>query len=227
MLDTWKNNRTFAFLLLMGGLSVIIAGVFFMNQSKDMHELEAQIAEAQSETSQIERQSQEAKAEASQKARRAAIEATGLDPVIVEDDVEDARDFFTPGFSWTSSGEYNSAREHFINTLGEDNVLTEEYIPEDITIETEDGTLSYIDHMGVKYEVETMNITPLLVEGEQTVRYLAIIQFYMYEESEDLTNTSALTPTFAVVEFTMSGPEGQRQVSEVDAWGGFGTETRE
>lgn len=227
MLETWKNNRTFAFLLLMGGLSVIIAGIFFMNQSRDMYELEAQIAEAQSERSQVVRESEEARAEASQEARKAAIEATGLDPVIVENDEKYARDFFTPGFSWTSSGEYNSAREHFIEMLGEDNVLTNEYIPEDITIETEDGTLSYIDHMGVKSEVETMNITPLFVEGEQSVRYLAIIQFYMYEGSEDLTNKSVLTPTFAVVEFTMSGAEGHRQVSEVDAWAGFGTETRE
>lgn len=184
MLETWKNNRTFAFLLLMGGLSVIIAGIFFMNQSRDMYELEAQIAEAQSERSQVVRESEEARAEASQEARKAAIEATGLDPVIVENDEKYARDFFTPGFSWTSSGEYNSAREHFIEMLGEDNVLTNEYIPEDITIETEDGTLSYIDHMGVKSEVETMNITPLFVEGSKAYAILPLSSSICMKEAK-------------------------------------------
>lgn len=227
MIHTLKENRGLTLFLLGGGVLLIIMAYFYLQQAAEIQTLEEKKAEVATALSDAEYEVSEQQAALEDARNQATIDATGLDPSVVANDREVAQAFFEPAFSWTNASEYNTVRDHYDESLGDGNSFTDVYLPEDVTIETEDGELSYIDHEGVRTQVGNMIITPLEVAGDQRIRYMAIVEFYMHLEPEDLTNTSALDASHAVIEFTVGGPEGSRAVSEVDAWSGFSSSVNE
>lgn len=227
MIHKFKNNRMLVLTVLGGGLLLIIMGIFSMRQSSELSDIETEHAELEASLSEAEQDMAAKQAELNQQKTDATIQATGLDPNMVSADTEIATDYFSPAFSWTNGEEYNTVRDRYEEDLGSNNAFTDTYLPEDTTIDTNDGELMYIDYKGVRTQINNMIITPLFVEGDQRIRYMAIAEFYMHLESEDLANTSALDASHAVIEFTMAGPEGSRSISEVDAWSGFASSINE
>lgn len=227
MIHNLKNNRVLVLSVFAGGILLIIMGFFYMQQSSEISALEAERAEVGATLTEAERTILERDAVVNQEKTEATVEATGLNPDIINADRAEVETFFEPAFSWTNGEEYNSVRSSYDDILGDGNSFTDTYLPEDVTIETDDGELMYIDHQGIRTQMGNMIVTPLISEADNRIRYVAIVEYFMHLEAEDLANTDALDASHAVIEFTVSGPEGSRMVSEVDAWTGFTSSVNE
>lgn len=207
--------------VLATGMMLVVVSVTLVTGGQEAAELEARHAELSALLSDTDRSIAEKQAALDADKKDAVIEASGLDPSLIGIDTTAATQYFAAAFNWTSGAEYDEARERYDESLGEGNSFTQTYFPENTKIETSDGELNFIDFQELRTKMDDMVIVPTVADGDR-IRYVAFVQYFMFKDEQDTNNTNALTPSNAIIEFTASGdPDGERTVSEVEAWAGF------
>lgn len=164
----------------------------------------------------------ELEVERDKKQNEVVLKETGLDFEMIRQDVQSAESYFKQAFTWSNGGEYDRTRDEYIKSLGKDNSFTKSYLPENIKIDTDDGDLSYIDANSLKSMFSNMSVTPMASEGD-SIRYTAIVEYYVYTSEKDINNLDALAPSNAIIMFTVSKGDDGRTVGEVKAWNGTST----
>lgn len=221
LIDALKENKTLATALLASVVLLAMTAIVIGNARSERAELSVSHQQLEQELTNLRQNIEKAEISRTQEKNDVVLDVTGLDPKLVVTDTTLAEAFFGPAFSWTNGKEYETVRQTYIDALGEGNSFTKTYLPADTVIDTNEGPLSYIDHTGLKMELDAIEIVPLTAEGVR-IRYVAIVRYFPYKDSRDLTNTAALAPSQAIVRFTISGNEDEsRRVSEVEAWSGF------
>lgn len=224
MLSKIKDNPVVLYLILGGGMLLVVMGVTLWNHAGDKQELKEKHTALSSELNGIEHDIAVRQAEIDDKKMKVIQEVTGLDPELVSIDKNAAKKYFKPAFSWKNADDYNQVRKDYIASLGKGNSFTKTYLPPDTVIETNDGELSYIDHKNLKVTMHSVRVVPLTAVGD-SVRYVAFIKYFMHKDSNDLANTDALEPSEAIIEFTATGDSSNRHVTEVSARAGFSSST--
>lgn len=216
-----KNSDPKPFYLILGG-GILAAVMFFtlLSGSVERAELEDRYTKLENKLGQLDRSIAEKQVVNDNEKNESIVEATGLDPKVISSDAMIAEKYFSGAFNWTSGAEYDSARDNYNESLGSGNSFTTNYMPENIKIEVSDGELSYIDFKELKSKMDEIFVVPITAEGDH-VRYAAFVRHYMHKDTRDLNNLSALTPSEAIIEFTVAGSGADRTVSEVEAWLGF------
>lgn len=218
-----KENKVLMGLII--GMIVLFAFFTFqiVSQNGAIKEAKAERSALHGEILKLEREIAKREGVLKDQKNEVIVETTGLDPQLVEKDKPVVEKFFEPAFNWSNWQEYENARQHYMKQLGKDNSFTKTYLPPDTIIETNDGALAFIDYKKLKAKMDDIEIVPLTAEGDR-VRYVAFLTYYMYKDEKDLVNLSALEPSKAIVQFTVSNDssaESGRKVSEVEAWAGF------
>lgn len=206
---------------LAAGMAVVVVGGSLLVGGGEVSELADQHEALSAQLAELDQHIAEKQTANDAEQKEAVIEATGLDPALIAVDRTAATSYFGAAFNWSSGAEYDQARENYETSLGEGNSFTETYFPENTKIETSSGELNFIDFESLRTKMDDMVVVPTVAEGNR-IRYVAFVQYYMFKDAEDTNNTDALTPSNAIIEFTASGdPDGERTVSEVEAWSGF------
>lgn len=213
-------NKSALIATAVTGVLTLALGVNTFSAVSALDDVEAKQAAASSEMAKLDRSVAEKQATRDTEQKQVIKDVTGLDIGLVDADRDVASEFFMPAFNWADAKGYNAARTQFAERLGDGNSFTKTYMPEDLTIDTDDGKLSYIDFKEVRSEWDGMVVTPLTAEGNR-IRYVGVVRHYMYAGDGDIQNKDALKPSEAVVTFTVSGEASERNVSEVEAWAGF------
>ena len=219
-----KNFKSKQSLIIIGvsvSLFVFLL-ILCITTSSKIGSLQASIKDVNNQISDIQSQIDAKNDSDSLQKTQTIIEATGLDPRLVEKDSETAVVFFEDAFTWTSGAEYDAVRQSYIDKLGAGNSFTTNYLAPDVKIDTNDGPLSYIDNSSLKSFYDSMVVVPLTAEGSR-IRYAGFVKYYMVKDKKDLANKNALTASEAIIKFTISGDGDVRTVSEVEAWPGFNT----
>lgn len=217
--DKNSDPKPFYF-ILAGGILLVAMSFTLMSGSNERAELSDRHDELENRLGQLDRSIAKKQAETDVQKNESIVEATGLDPKVITSDAIIAEDYFNDAFNWTSGSEYDSARDAYNKSLGSGNSFTASYMPEDTKIERSDGKQSYIDFKNLKSRMDGIFVVPITAEGER-VRYAAFVRHYMHTDAQDLNNLEALTPSEAIIEFTVAGSGSDRTVSEVEAWSGF------
>lgn len=207
--------------MLAAGMVLVAVSFTLASGGKEVEALENRHAELSGKLAELDVSIAEKQSAQDSQKKEAVIEASGLDPSLINIDTDAATEYFGAAFNWSNGSEYDLARAKYDESLGKGNTFTKTYFPENTKIPTADGEVNFIDFKEMRAQMEGMVIVPLTAEGER-VRYVAFVRYYMFKDAEDVNNTDALTPSDAIIEFTASGdPDGERTVSEVEAWAGF------
>lgn len=207
--------------MLVAGFTMVAVSFTLVTGGKEVSELETRHAELSAQLGDFDRSIAEKQTMIDGEKKEAVIEASGLDPSLIAIDTTAATSYFGAAFNWTSGAEYDNARDMYNESLGEGNSFTASYFPENTKIALSDGEANFIDFQELRTKMDDIVIVPTVAEGDR-IRYLAFVQYFIFKDVQDTNNTAALTPSHAIIEFTASGdPDGERTVSEVDAWSGF------
>ncbi|WP_078598689.1 hypothetical protein [Evansella clarkii] len=220
MIEYMKNNRSLLISVVGGAVMFVLVGFSLWSQISEKKELEEKQASLANELHAVEMNIAERQADLDVEKKSTIKKATGLDPDLIQIDTEAAKAYFEPAFNWKSGSDYDEARKRYIESLGEDNLFTETYLPPDTKVETEDDLISYIDFKNIKASMGDIFVVPMTAEGDR-IRYVAFVHYFMHQTNNDLVNTEALERSQAIIEFTAAGSEGERWVTEVTARAGF------
>ena len=159
----------------------------------------------------------EVKRHAEQQVRNEVIyQTTGINPQTVQADTTLVQEFITPAFSWVDGEEYNEARSHYGDLLGENSSFVNVYLAPNIEI---DGH-SYIDVFELKSELVGVELFAL--DGvDNTMEYLAVVDFFMYKDSAELSDRNKLQKSTALINISVVGEGDERTVMSMDAKPGF------
>lgn len=154
-----------------------------------------------------------------QKVRNEVIyRTTGIHPETVLKDTTLFRDFVEPAFTWSSGEEYDVMRDEYIKQLGQDSPFVSVYLAENLKVDDH----NYIDVNNLKSTMSSVDIYPL-VERDGTMEYMGVVDYYLYNEADDLVGQGAQSTTTskAIVKFTVNGEGDGRTVSNIRADAGF------
>lgn len=206
--------------ILGTGMAVMVLAFTLITGGNEVSSLQDRHDELKSTLAGLDRAIAEKQVAIDAEKNEAIVEVTGLDPKQILSDTDSANRFFAPAFTWTSGSAYDAARDAFIESLGESNSFTKSYMPENTKIDSDDGELNYIDFKEIKSYMDGLVIVPMTMD-EGRIRYVGIVNYYVYKDAQDLNNLSVLAPSSAIIEFTVADTDGNRTVSEVEGRAGF------
>lgn len=175
------------------------------------------------------------------------IEESGYLAHLREADTKLVVDFFERAFTWSGDAEYEEARAHYTEQLGEGNSFVEVYLGKDKAVfeiqanrEAEVNLLEEVDEQNLKSdgvfetEIATKNIAKSnksltskmdaveivpLHANRNVIHYIGFITYYIGNEDEVLSkNKTKLNSDTAIVEFSIVDTENGREVDDVEAW---------
>ena len=157
------------------------------------------------------------KRHAEQEVRNEVIyQTTGIHPETVRLDKVIAQDYLNPAFTWVSGEEYNEARTLYIDRLGESNPFVDTYLAPNLEV---DGH-NYIDLHELKSQLRDIEMYALN-SVDNTMEYLAVVNFVMYNEAAELAAQNNAPNSKALIKLTVVGSGDDRTVFKVDAKPGF------
>lgn len=208
-----EEHRQLSFLLFSIASLIFAVGSLFIGGSDQ--DVQADLAD---ELADLNNQLAVTTREQEEQVNAIIYEQTGVNPGDVDEDRALATEFFTPAFNWRSGEEYNTARNEYIDRLGEDSTFVQTYITENREVEG----YNYIDLYDLGAKFESMSVYAL-AEHDGAIEYIGIVRYYMLQNEEDLANTGELSGSQAIIRFRVNeGAEGSdRYISNITAYPGF------
>lgn len=186
---------------------------FFGGVSNDLSTLESEVTSLENDLA--------VKRDGIQKDKENIIyKTTGIRPYQIRDDLKYFEEYIKPAFEWVDGETYNESREKYVKDLGEKSSFVDTYLIENIEI---DG-YTYVDVNDIKSKYVKTELYPLQnSDSDKVIDYLGVVQFYVYEEEQDLKGLSRLPLNKAFLRFTMEDSESgdERVVRKLSAESGF------
>lgn len=221
IIDYIKQDRVVYVVFGISVLFLVIFGYSYLNAKSEREALLSSEVDLISEINALERDADIAQVQRQDEQNSASFEQTGFQAELITVDERVAKEFFSPAFTWDNGDDYDEIRDSYIEQLGKDNSFTKVYMQENPKVQvTEDRVANYIDKFELKMEVGNIDVIPLATEGENTISYVAFVQFYPYE-GDKLVDKSVMQAGHAMIRFEMSGDIDERRISNVVAWGGI------
>lgn len=222
LIERLKTERFLLIGVIVGAVLAVGFALMLWSAHNEQERLAAEHSAMMSEHNTLERDIATTQAELDKKRAASVKKATGVDPSLIEIDVDEAKLYFEPAFSWKSYDDYERVRTKYMESLGKDNSFTKKFMPKDRVIDTSDGELSYIDFKRLKATMHDMFMVPVKVDGDK-IEYVGVIEYYMHRNTNDTVDLRALDASHAIVEFTVAGNpyDGTRTISNVSARAGY------
>ncbi len=199
-----------AFAIMIIGVSTMLIQKNSANQAN---------AEAQDNVYSLQNQIKTVQFENNAKENHLIYKQTGLSPDQVDKDQTLAQSFFQPAFEWTSGKEYDKARTDFQSSLGQNNKFVTEYMRENTKVDN----YNKIDSNHLKSKFSSIDVYPTTSTSDG-YNYIGIITYYIYKDADDLQSLDQLKSSQAIVSFSAIGDTKDRQISNVSAWSGIGSD---
>lgn len=219
-----KLLKTKSFFLIGTGVLcfVLVAfmGYYVTNAKslkKEQQEFDALVVKTKTKLSEVEAY----RAKQNKVRNESAKAVVGFDMETVSSDTSVAFSYFKPAFTWSSSAAYDKTRAMYVKSLGKNSPFVKTYMPEQLRIQTADGSLSYIEFNELKSSFDTIVLVPTRTAGS-TIDYIGFATYYPYKKASDLKNTKVLKASQAIVSFRIKDGERGRVVTNVSALPGFG-----
>lgn len=203
-------------------LALLFTGMSYFTTQSDISDMRGKLTALHDEVNEISYQADEAQAKREIEQGEASLEQTGFNTDYINIDRKAASDFFEPAFTWENGDEYDEIRDGYIEALGEDNTFTKTYLQENPKVKvSEDHTANYIDKFELKMEFGDIDVIPLAAKGKDgsTISYVAFVTFYPYKNSK-LVDKDVMESSHAMIYFVAIGEDDDREVTDVEAWGG-------
>lgn len=216
------NKRTLVNTIITSA-AVFVFGSVVVYNIVDSTSLNSQLAHAKSEYVNNKNQMVAVKAKADTQITQVEKQVQGVSTAQLEADTKTARNYFEAAFTWTNAKEYNAARANYIKSLGDGNSFVTNFLKENVTVEVSDPSIpnNYIDTHNLKSQFDSIVLYPMSWKADGSVQYTAIVYYYVYQKSGELTDTSNMSRSSTILQFSMTGDTAKdRTVSDVSAYSG-------